>query len=189
MKVDKTLKYAAHAGALMLALNTLTAALILLALPQLTLMKPSWLSPILGLTTQAVTIIFYWGYKTLAQKTQNKLLTIAAYVGILIAAKDAATIIFTTTTGLEWLTRSALIMVVLYAALTVFADAVLAIIFGAALLKLQKQYDQTAKAAGTLEILAGAFMATILLGPTGFILKYLANATEILLLHKAAKEN
>lgn len=125
--------------------------------------------------------IFAWGFKTIGEKYQIKLLVITSLLSIALAfisnAMDIVKIFFSTS-GLQWYT---IILLVIFGVTGIF--------FGIGMLKLKPRFGAIAQAAGVLEIICGISFVTLILSLIGVLLQIPIYILEVMLLFKAAKED
>ncbi len=137
---------------------------------------------ILLLTTDSTSIPFYWGFKTLGDETKNRILQIAAYLLIL---SILFTLLLFTLENLNLLTTGTLKHLIL-SVLNLLFDGFTYIILGIGFIKLKEHYGPIALATGTLNIIAGVGVLTIILAIPAIPILMIAEILGILILFKAS---
>ncbi len=168
-KHEKYMEIAAYAGIASLLLGI--PATILQILIAFDTINDYWLTlhTPLFLITAATSILFYWGFKTLGDETKNRILQIAAYLLIL-------SILFT----ISSLTLKDT------AILNLMFNGLAYITLGTGFIKLKEHYGTIALATGTLNIIAGFGILTIILAIPAIPLLIIADILGILILFKAS---
>lgn len=179
--MDKTLKYAAIAGILSIAM---TMPLIILEVFKSSVMLNTSLIAIYILAyllDLAFYAIFIWGFKVIGEKTQNTLLTISSYILIISSIALYGYIILTIL--IPSLNKFLILISVLY----LLFYGVLSLLAGIAILKLKDRLGSIATATGILSIITGASFLTMVLSVIGLLTLMPAYVLEIILLFRAAK--
>jgi|GEM_PF-3105708 len=149
--MDKTLRYAAYAG-------IVSMSLWLIKFTEIFEGKGFFISILLRTGILLSIVIFYWGLKSLGEKTQNRIMKNTAYVAI----------IWMTISFLLWLISEETSLIDSYLSHNIFVvlsiiEGFIAVAFGVAFLELRKRYGSIATATAITGISSGVFMATSIL--------------------------
>ena len=125
-------------------------------------------------------IFFMYGFVLIGKKLKNNKLVVSSYILMAVAAISALTEAFSF--HIPYLASIAIDIVLS------LVIGVTGIIFGIALLKLQKKFKGLAKACGILNIIVGALLLSILLAIVSLLLLIPLAICEIMLLLRAAKK-
>lgn len=180
--MNKAMRYAGISGIFAVVLSFVSLGLFALRFMGAG-SKETIMIGIIGSIAYLIFVIpFIYGFILLGEKTKNRILVYASYLGLIVVIPSTLVSIF-----FEFYPTSGLLTGILGVVIMLLTGLV-GLALGAGLLKLKKEFGGLATAAGILEICCSLLCLTIILYPLGAFIGAIAGILEVALLLRAAKK-